>query len=130
LIDNDDGAKDIFPFVKSKTKIDISLTSTSIFYHFDHNLYLIKTPEIGANGTSCIEDLFDKSVRDTKIDGKIFNPSPKIDPTKEFGKIVFAEKIVAPNKDKIDFSKFSPIFDRIVAVVEHYKAPAIGAKPT
>jgi hypothetical protein len=125
LIDNDDGAKDIFPLVKSKFKAEISLNSTSAFYHLGHNLYLIKTPELGASGSSCIESFFDKSVLETKIGDKIFNAAKKIDPDKEYGKIVFAEKIAVLGKDKIDFLKFSAIFDRVVAVIDHYKAPAI-----
>jgi RNA-directed DNA polymerase len=100
-----------------------SLTSKSAVYHICHNLFLVKTPEQGTSGASCIEDFFDGSVRDMKLGNKTFNPSKQLDPAKEFGKVPFAEKIVLPNKDKIDFTNFTPIFDRIVAAIDHYKPP-------
>lgn len=126
LIDNDDGAKEIFSVINSKYKIKPSLISKELFYPICHNLYLVKTPEQGAVGTSCIEDFFDASVRGMKLGDKTFNPSKQLDPAKEFGKVPFAEKIILPNKDKINFVKLSPIFDRIVAAMDHYKPPVIA----
>lgn len=58
-----------------------------------------------------------------KLGDKTFNPSKQLDPAKEFGKVPFAEKIILPNRDKINFAKYSSIFDRIVAAIDHYKAP-------
>lgn len=123
MIDNDDGAKEIFSVLNTKYKIKASLTSTLAFYHICQNLYLVKTPEQGAVGTSCIEDFFPASVRAMKLDSKSFNPSKQLDPAKEFGKVPFAEKVVLPNKDKIDFTNFTPIFDRIIAAIDDYKPP-------
>jgi hypothetical protein len=39
-----------------------------------HNLYLVKTPAVHADGTSCIEDFFPGSLLKTKLEGKTFNP--------------------------------------------------------
>jgi hypothetical protein len=36
--------------------------------------------------------------------------------------MAFARKVVEPNSDKIDFSGFAPLLDRIVAVLDHHAA--------
>ena len=79
---------------------------------------MVKTPE--SNGESCIEDMFPKEWLATKLKGKKFNPKNKINPNKEFGKEVFAKSVVKPNAEKIDFSGFDPLLNRIVAVIDHY----------
>lgn len=122
LVDND--TTDIFNSIKNTFGKVVSLTSTSPFYHLSHNLYLVKTPELGVKGTSCIESCFDPSVLKEVVDGKTFNPSKKLDPTKEYGKIVLAEKVVRPKAAKIDFKGFDIILDRIAAVIADYKPPA------
>lgn len=122
LIDNDDGAKDIFAIAKNLGAAHISRTSTDQFYRLAANLYLVKTPEIGAKGTSCIEDLFDPALLKTVIDGKVFDPNKKHGEPGKYGKTRFAEKVVQPQKDMIDFSKFAGILDRIVAVLDDFAA--------
>lgn len=123
VIDNDDGADDILSAIHTMTKTKIYRTSTAHFYHIVNNLFLVKTPELGSHGTSRIEDLFKPSLLNTKIDGKAFNPAKKIDPTKEYGKVVFAEKVVRPNAAKVDFSAFQHFLGRIEAVLKYYKPP-------
>lgn len=122
LIDNDDGAKDIFSVAKNLGAPNISRTSTDPFYRLAPNLYLIKTPEIGAKGTSCIEDSFDPALLKTVIDGKVFDPNKKHGEAGKYGKARFAEKVVQPQKDTIDFSKFAGLLDRIVAALDDYAA--------
>jgi RNA-directed DNA polymerase len=123
LIDNDDGADDIFAAISKTIGIKITRTSTSDFYHIMHNLFMVKTPELGTHGTSRIEDLFTATVLKTVVGGKTFNPGKKIDPTKEYGKIVFAEKVVRPNANKIDFSAFQKLLDRVAGSLKYYKPP-------
>jgi retron-type reverse transcriptase len=122
LIDNDDGAKDIFSVAKNFGAPNISRTSTDPFHRLAANLYLIKTPEIGAKGTSCIEDSFDPALLKTVIDGKVFDPNKKHGEPGKYGKARFAEKVVQPQKDTIDFSKFTSLLDRIVAALDDYAA--------
>ncbi|MCK1756123.1 RNA-directed DNA polymerase [Bradyrhizobium sp. 137] len=124
LIDNDDGAKEIFGVAKQLGIADVSLTSKAAFYRIFANLYLIKTPE-GAdqNPKTCIEDLFDSSVRNTLLGGKSFDPDKKHNEEGKYGKAHFAEKVIRPQAADIDFSKFEMLLDRIVAVIEDY-APA------
>lgn len=120
LIDNDDGAKEIFGAAKGLGATGISLKSTDLFYRLGPNLYLIKTPEIGVTGKSCIEDLFDPSLLKTEIDGKVFDPYKKHNEPGKYGKQRFAEKVVQPHKDVIDFSGFEALLVRITAVLDDY----------
>lgn len=122
LIDNDDGAKDIFTIAKKLGATHISRTSTDPFYRLAPNLYLIKTLEIGAKGTSCIEDLFDPALLKTVLDGKVFDPNKKHGEPGKYGKTRFAEKVVQPQKDTINFAKFAGLLDRIVAALDDYAA--------
>ncbi len=124
LIDNDDGAKQIFSVIKNTYNSAITLKSSELFFHVTNNLYLVKTPELGETGVSYIEKFFDSALTDMKLDGKKFNPDKKHGAEDEYGKVVFAEKVVRPNAHKIDFSKFAQILQRIVAVIDHYKPPA------
>ncbi len=122
LIDNDDGANKIFSLMKQKGT-PITFTSDGAFYHWQHNLYIVKTPSLGSSGVSCIESFFDPTVLDTKLKGKSFQPKAPIDKAKEYGKAAFAENVILPNAGTIDFSQFAGIFDRIIAVLDDYKAP-------
>ena len=122
LVDNDAGAggKGIFALVKKLISVPIDYLTNNDFYHICYNLYLIKTPEMGHDGTSCMEDLFDASVLTTKVDGKEFDPTGDKDPAKYYGKLIFADQVVRANFAKINFGKFTTIFDRISAVIAHY----------
>jgi RNA-directed DNA polymerase len=126
LVDNDDGAKPVFSTIKQifkQTPVPSHLT-TAPFYHLSHNLYFVKTPEKALTNESKIEDLFDGSLLANAFDGKFFNSSNAPSESNEIGKTAFS-KIVHSNADKIDFSGFSPLLDRIVEVIKHYKPPTV-----
>jgi RNA-directed DNA polymerase len=77
LVDNDSGQFGngaVFAQVKKLTSVPINFLTKDAFYYLCHNLYLIKTPELGQTGESCMEDLFDAYVRATILEGKAFNP--------------------------------------------------------
>ena len=118
VLDNDGGLKSIAGTVNKVFGVSITLTSTDNFYHITENLYMIKTPE--TNGNSCIEDLFTDKLKNSRLKGKKFNPSGKIDPQTEYGKEVFAKSVVKQNLHNIDFSGFDPLLDRTVAVLDDY----------
>jgi RNA-directed DNA polymerase len=121
LIDNDDGAKNIFSLLHSKKfGIPISYPIDIPFYRLNGPLYLIKTPAKGTDHKSCIEHFFDLSLLDTKLDGKVFNPDKEHDAPGEYGKVAFAERVVRPQASSIDFSGFNPILAGIEAVIEDY----------
>ena len=88
------------------------------------NLYLVKTPEMGTDGTSCIEDLFDDATRAILLEGKSFSGAKKIDPETQYGKAPFAEKVVVPHAAQIVWDGFKPLLDRIAAAIAHHAPPA------
>lgn len=122
VLDNDDGLGDVAGTIKKNFNVGISVTSTQDFYHVCDNLYVVKTPEAG--GKSSMESMFPKSWTTIVLNGKKFNPSNKIDITKEYGKEIFATSVVKANAAKIDFSGFNPLLDRIAKVLDHYTPPA------
>lgn len=124
LIDNDSGGKELFGTLAKNYGMSIDLKSSQPFFHVTDNLYLVKTPELGPTGISCIEDFFEPALRATVLGGKTFNPDNNIDPNKEYGKYVFAEKVIRPNANTINFSEFQPLLGRICAVIDDYKLPA------
>jgi NAD-dependent DNA ligase len=54
------------------------------------------------------------------LEGKTFNPDKDHDAPGEYGKVRFAEAVVRPLADKIDFSGFDPLLSRIDAVLADY----------
>ncbi len=122
LIDNDSGSKPIFSAINKKIKKQLGLLDKSPFYHVCFNLYLIKTPEMGLEGTSCIENLFSENVLNTKLNGKSFSLEKEYDLKTHYGKMDFADKVVRPNSSKIDFGRFESLFDRIVAAIDDYSS--------
>jgi RNA-directed DNA polymerase len=109
LIDNDDGAGDIFSVVKNYGHT-ITIKSDEPFFHITENLYLlIKTPCLGDSGKSCIEDFFEPEILKTEIDGKVFNPAKLHDGPASTG------RLCSP--------KFELILNRILAVMDHYQTP-------
>ena len=120
LIDNDNGAKEIFSTISKNYKISIEFKSNDDFYHVTDNLYLVKTPKVGKDDKSYIEMLFKPDLLKFEIDGKRFNPANKIDPATEYGKAQFAEKVVRAHADKIEFKRFKPLLKRIVSAISHY----------
>ncbi len=93
------------------------------FVHVIHNLYIVLTPISEGNQTA-IEDLFDQAARQIQVSGKSFNPKNESDSTTEYGKEIFAKKVVQARKDSIDFDGFKPLLDRIVGAIEHYRSLA------
>lgn len=113
LVDNDDGARDI------KAKLNDKDFTKPFIYHLE-NLYIVPVPITEGGAKAAIEDLFEKSVLETVVDGKIFNRSDKIDPGKEYGKMVFAKKVVEANQEKINFNGFEQILNRFKNVIKDY----------
>ncbi|SDL20560.1 retron Ec67 family RNA-directed DNA polymerase/endonuclease [Pseudomonas indica] len=129
ILDNDTGFNSIEVLLKSKITnaavypagLGIAGCRNSDFIHVLHNLYLVLTP-LGTAKSTAIEDLFSRSTLKEIVSGKTFNPSNKMDPAKEYGKEVFAKKVVLAKKGNIDFVGFRPILDRIVQCIDHYNS--------
>lgn len=125
LVDNDTGATDkgkIYDTIADITKKP-KPTGKEQFIHVGKNLYVVATPLIGKATSSSIEDFF--LAKDKTHEGKTFDPKCEKDTATTFGKATFAYKVVEPNAEKIDFSKFKPLLTAIAAVIDfHAKAVA------
>jgi RNA-directed DNA polymerase len=122
LIDNDDGANQVFNVAAELGIKGITHTSTANFYRLTHNLYLVKTPE--TKPKACIEDLFAPALLMVEVNGKKFDPDKKHNEAGKYGKVVFAEQVVRPGAATIDFNGFTSLLDRIVSVVDDYAKSA------
>lgn len=92
------------------------------FIHVIENLYIVLTPRDGSNKHTAIEDLFTQGTRDTVVSGKTFNPTNKTDITREYGKEIFAKKVILANKNNVDFSGFKVLLNRITMCINHYNS--------
>ncbi len=131
LFDNDsalDGKK--CKSLKKNFGVDITHASTEPFFHLTDNLYLVKTPLVGVTSpTSCIEDLFDDATKKKPLNGKTFYPEKDgFDEDIHIGKARFATKVVAPNATSISWVGFTPLLDRIAAVLADYPAKMLAAE--
>jgi hypothetical protein len=121
LVDNDDGAKGVFGIMRGM-KINIDHKTTTAFYPVARNLYVVKTPESAMpSGYSQIEELFNPATLSIQLGGKKFNMKNDTNSATEFGKSYFADHVVAPNIEKIDFVGFAPLLDRIVATIAYHQ---------
>ena len=70
-----------------------------------------------------IEDLFDTATLETKVEGKSFNAvASQIDVVTQYGKRVFAHRVVRAHANTINFAGFQPLLARLVAVIAAHKA--------
>jgi len=116
LTDNDDGSSNIKSRIKKKLD-DVKEVNSSLHYNFARNLYIIFTPETEGEA---IEDLFDEETLNTEIDGKVFSRANEINSKTEYGKIVFAEKVIKAKQKEINFDGFKVVFDKIKLIINEY----------
>jgi len=116
LVDTDDAANGIKNRIIKQLKISNDLNS-SIHYNFIDNLYIIF---VSGEKDKVIEDLFDTVTLNTKLNGKVFSRAKKINTEKEYGKIVFAKKIIKLKQKEINFDGFKPIFNKFQLIINEY----------
>lgn len=121
LIDNDSGAIGTGgPLNAAKKIIGRDVDRKLPFTHVAGNLYLVPTPLLGVMTESMIEDFFDHATRGEIVDGKSFNPSNKMDASREYGKKIFAHKVVKLKSDAIKFDGFRTLLDNISLALEDF----------
>jgi len=91
------------------------------FYHFKENLYVVFTPPAADGSDTAIEDLFTADTLATLVDGKKFNRAAKIDTASEYGKTVFAKKVIKANQKNIDFDGFTEVLNRVKEAIVDYE---------
>lgn len=106
--------KNSFKEIKS---LSLNSSMNLDFYHLFNNLYIIQLPK-----NKVIENFYDPSVTNSLIGSRTYNSSNNtFDLTKFYGKMELIEKIISPNQDTIDFSKFDLIFNTIFHIqIYHY----------
>ena len=128
VYDNDDGGKAVRNAIKTTFKIPT--TGAEPFVHVFKNMFAVPTPFGPGAALSRIEDFFDDTIKATVINGKTLSSGKTIDKDKEYGKKVFAHRVVRPKADTIDFTGFRPLLTNIVAAIKQHKAavmsPAAG----
>jgi hypothetical protein len=122
LCDNDGGAKNVLKIAREKYGLTVKTSSTDPFYHLCENLYIVKIPEGNPPKEREIEELFQPALLATTIDGKPFDPKKEHGDDTAYGKVKFAEEVVRPNTDSIDFSGFEELLSRIDQCLAHYYA--------
>ncbi len=123
VVDNDDGASKgrLNSLVKEKSGSKTKVDGSEDFYHLGLNLYIVYTPRTAVGGDTMIEDFLPAAVRAQKLGTKTLElDGKKFDPKKNFGKVPLAENIVRRQKDKIDFSAYLPLLNRIAGAIEHF----------
>lgn len=118
ITDVDKGAKDLFLAMGKFLKKTVA--GEEAWYYLFSNLYVIPVPKGLAVETS-IEDLFETSLLETKIDGKTFDrTNHEKDGSKFYSKFTFATKIVAPGIIPINYVGFEPLLKAIQDVQADY----------
>lgn len=121
LLDNDSGGKTFYSLIKQISAKKIPVDGMDDFYHLAANVYIVFTPIAKTGDNSSIEDFFEPALLATKLDGKTFNPSNEaLNVDKEYGKAIFATRVVQPNITKINFGGFDSILVRIEKAIESH----------
>jgi RNA-directed DNA polymerase len=122
LYDNDSGAKPIRNAVKEACNTMPDFAKP--FVHVVRNLYAMPTPLPNGATQSKIEDFFEATLKATVIENKTFDDQNVFDTTTNYGKKVFAHKVVRPNADTINFNGFRPLLTNLVSAMKSHAATA------
>lgn len=121
LIDNDSGADSIYGAIAGITKRK-KPAGKKPFIHVFGNLYVVPTPFGPGGCKTMIEDFFEATTLATVLNGKTFDAKKDADNAMHYSKAAFARDVIAKQADTIDFSRFTEILDRVVAVINDYAA--------
>ncbi|QNT78067.1 hypothetical protein JGUZn3_08350 [Entomobacter blattae] len=132
LTRNNEGSPPVTSPAKETSNLLIEIPSTADFYHVTENLYIVKAPEkkmptpktLKKELYTCIEDLFPEKWRNHEINGKKLSLTngKEFDSSKHYSKMIFAKSVLKANADKIDFSGFDPLLERIQKAILHHAA--------
>jgi RNA-directed DNA polymerase len=128
LYDNDSGASPIRSVVKQAC--GTAPNGTEPFIHVVRNLYALATPLPNGTTQSKIEDFFEAKLKATVIDNKTFNDQNQFDTSTQYGKSVFAHKVVRPSADTINFNGFRPLLTNLVLAIKAHAVATSVSTPT
>lgn len=113
--------------LNSRFGTSISNASTDPFFHLTENLYLVKTPHVAGAPMSEIEDFFDAATKTIPVEGKLFHAEGEgFDKAIHISKAPFAHRVVRPHANAINWDGFTPLLERLVAVLADHAAK-VGA---
>ena len=111
IVDNDKAGREVFNL---KNELLEETNSKNIKFSAP-NLYVIILPNSSSQDCA-IEDYFDNKIK--IFEGKTFNPTNQKCSSTEFGKSIFATKVVLPQKNSIDFNNFEQLIKEINTAIE------------
>lgn len=118
ITDVDSGAKTLFSTMASE--LGKTVIGDEPWYYLHNNLYVVPIPNPGGFNTA-IEDLFEETVRKTKLDGKSFDKTNhETDGEKFYSKFTFATRVIAKSETPINFDGFEPLLNAIIEVQNDY----------
>ncbi|WP_315761865.1 retron Ec67 family RNA-directed DNA polymerase/endonuclease [Sphingomonas sp. Y38-1Y] len=120
LIDNDSGGKDVLSQVNGIYKTGVSTDDTSIVHQITSGLILVKTPHVGTQKLTSIEDLLPANVKNVKLNGKTFSTAKKLDTSKHFGKVALSH-YVRDNAAGINFDGLDPLLEGLNEAIKNCK---------
>lgn len=118
LVDNDEESKSIKKLISDKKK---EITKRH-YCHFAKNLYIQFIPNENGEKDVAMEDLFPPEVLMAKIDGKKFSKSNHPCGDDEYGKYLFATKIVKGRLNSTHFSRFAELLGNTAAIIKEHAA--------
>lgn len=122
VFDNDSGANGILSLLNGFYKMPLPVGAQSV--HVNGNLYVVLTsPRVAGVSSHCIENCFDPPTLAITLSGKTFSMSNKMLGPNEYGKAWFAEKVVKPNAEVIDFSGFGGLLQEIQQIIKSHVPP-------
>lgn len=110
-MDTDAGTRDICNLLKIKV-------FSKPFHYKELNTYVVFISD--KKGLE-IELLFHKDVLSMKYNGKSFNRKKLDGDETAYSKFIFANKVIKPNLNQIDFSNFKPLLNNIRSVIADYR---------
>ncbi|AGH95822.1 retron Ec67 family RNA-directed DNA polymerase/endonuclease [Pseudobdellovibrio exovorus] len=117
VVDNDSAGLEVKKAAKKKRSM------TNGVFHIFHNLYILEIPKNPTDAVeTVIEDYFTDKTLNMKFKGKTFKSGDldEKDAVNHFGKAVLS-MLVKKRCKKIDFSKFSEIFDKVDEIIKDYQ---------
>ena len=124
VYDNDSGAKSIRSAVKEAS----GRSPEGEYSQVIRNLYVVPTPLPNNAEESKIEDFFDDATKNTVIAGKTFNENNKFETGTQYGKKVFAHRVVKSKAGSINFDGFRPLLEVLSSVIAAHSAVRAEAR--
>ncbi|MBO9419163.1 retron Ec67 family RNA-directed DNA polymerase/endonuclease [Labrenzia sp. R4_2] len=129
LCDNDDGPRAVFSSAGRLAGKTITKQTTDPFYYLGDNLYLVKVPEGTPATDRDMEDLFDPVLLAQKVGGKPFDKKKEHGDGTAYGKEIFANQIVRPNWQTVNFENFRELLERIDQCITDYSSRKPAGSP-